>query len=216
MSDTELVAYTQPVDTSMDMQDLIAYCARVSNPANQKNHLTAGQLLRYMKRERHWSPFEIANLVVEVRTTRDIARQILRHRSFNFQEFSQRYAEYTEPFVLREARLQDKKNRQSSIEVDDHDLLTQWKIHQEHVAQVAQMAYQWAIQHGIAKEVARAVLPEGMTQSRMYINGTVRSWLHYCHVRCTMDTQKEHRIIAQQCYKILVSKVPALEEVSLE
>jgi thymidylate synthase (FAD) len=211
----KLVAYTQPVDTTMDMQALIAYCARVSNQKNQHNHLTAGKLLMYMRNHNHWSPFEMANLVIEINTTRDIARQILRHRSFSFQEFSQRYAEYTEPMITREARLQDEKNRQSSIDVDDSDLLTQWHIHQKSVSHYARKAYEWAIENGIAKEVARTVLPEGMTLSRMYVNGTVRSWLHYCHVRCNMDTQKEHRLIASECYQILIEKVPALQEVSL-
>jgi thymidylate synthase (FAD) len=183
---------------------------------NQHNHLTAGKLLDFMKREQHWSPFEMANLNMEIITTRDIARQILRHRSFHFQEFSQRYATVDIDVVyIREARLQDKKNRQSSIEVDDDDLTIKWQIMQHEAWSKSYEAYKWALEQGIAKEVARAVLPEGMTQSRMYVNGTVRNWLHYCHVRRNLDTQKEHRLIAEACYKILVSQVPALEEVSL-
>jgi thymidylate synthase (FAD) len=209
-----LVASTKPEDASMDMQAFIAYCARVSNIKNQHNHLTAGKLLAFMKRENHWSPFEMANLNIEVITTRDIARQILRHR-FHFQEFSQRYALVDTDGIYREARLQDEKNRQSSIEIEDDDLMAQWKMMQHNVWVKAQESYRWAIEQGIAKEVARAVLPEGMTTSRMYINGTVRSWMHYCHVRQNMDTQKEHRLIAKACYDILISKVPALEEVAL-
>jgi thymidylate synthase (FAD) len=215
-SSVALQAFTQPVDTAMSMEEFIAYCARVSNPKNQKNHLTAKKLLRFLARERHWSPFEMANLVIEIKTTRDIARQILRHRSFTFQEFSQRYAEVgSDTHEIREARLQDTQNRQSSIEIDDPDLQHKWNLQQELVNKQAHQAYRWALEQGIAKEVARAVLPEGLTMSRMYVNGTVRSWLHYCSGRTGLDTQKEHRLLARQCWKIVCDRVPSLAEIEL-
>lgn len=215
-SSVALQAFTQPVDTDMSMEEFIAYCARVSNPKNQNNHLTAKKLLRFLARERHWSPFEMANLVIEIKTTRDIARQILRHRSFTFQEFSQRYAEVgSSTHEIREARLQDTQNRQSSIEIDDPDLQNKWNIQQEELNKHAHHVYRWALEQGIAKEVARAVLPEGLTMSRMYVNGTVRSWLHYCSGRTGLDTQKEHRLLAQQCWKIVCDKVPSLAEIEL-
>lgn len=212
-SSVELKAYTQPVDPEVSMEEFIAYCARVSNPKNQGNHITAKKLLRYMAREKHWSPFEMANLVIEIKTTRDIARQILRHRSMHFQEFSQRYAEVDSQYQVREARLQDEKNRQSSLETDDEILQFQWNKSQEELYREAWTTYKWAIEQGIAKEVARAVLPEGLTMSHMYVNATVRSWLHYCETRMHPSTQKEHRLIAQQCWKIVCDKVPSLSEV---
>lgn len=212
-SSVELKAYTQPVDPEVSMEEFIAYCARVSNPKNQGNHITAKKLLRYMAREKHWSPFEMANLVIEIKTTRDIARQILRHRSMHFQEFSQRYAEVGDVYEIREARLQDEKNRQSSLEIDDPDLQDKWELMQDMVNKQSHQAYRWAIEQGIAKEVARAVLPEGLTMSHMYVNATVRSWLHYCDTRMHPSTQKEHRLIAQQCWKIVCDKVPSLSEV---
>jgi thymidylate synthase (FAD) len=198
------------VNSSMnDAQGLIAYCARVSNPANQENSET-DKLLSYMIRNQHWSPFEMVNVVMEIETTRDIARQILRHRSFSFQEFSQRYAEVTEMHPPREARLQDTKNRQNSIEVDDEELQGLWDDIQLNLLLDAEEAYKWAIENGIAKEQARVVLPEGLTMSRMYMNGTLRSWMHYVELRCGNGTQKEHREIAEACKEILVKEFPVL------
>ena len=211
----KLIAYTQPTDASISMAEFIAYCARVSNPANQSNTLTAPKLLRYLATHKHWSPFEMANLVIEIETTRDIARQILRHRSLHFQEFSQRYAEVESAPMYREARMQDKANRQSSIETDDEKLQSEWDFYQWRAWDASESAYQWALSKGIAKEVARAVLPEGMTMSRMYVNGTVRSWIHYCSVRMDASTQKEHREIAEACWAIVVDAVPALGEVEV-
>lgn len=210
----KLIAYTKPMYGNMAISEFIAYCARVSNPANQ-NNLTAPKLLKYLATHKHWSPFEMANLVIEIETTRDIARQILRHRPFSFQEFSQRYTEVESVPVFREARLQDKANRQSSIATDDASLQMEWSEFQRFIYDEAWEAYQWALENGIAKEVARAVLPEGLTMSRMYVNGTVRSWLHYCSVRMDASTQKEHREIAQACWVIVVDAVPALGEVEI-
>ena len=211
----KLIAYTQPTDASISMAEFIAYCARVSNPANQSNNLTAPKLLKYLATHKHWSPFEMANLVIEIETTRDIARQILRHRSFSFQEFSQRYAEVDAVPAYREARMQDKANRQSSIETDDVQLQGKWRSLQRRVQMETDEAYHWALDQGIAKEVARAVLPEGLTMSRMYVNGTIRSWIHYCSVRMDASTQKEHREIAEQCWAIVVDAVPALGEIAI-
>jgi thymidylate synthase (FAD) len=211
----KLIAYTQPVDSQMTMSELIAYCARVSNPANQHNYATMPKLMSHLLSERHWSPFEMANLVIGVETTRDIARQILRHRSFCFQEFSQRYAEVVAPPRFREARLQDKKNRQSSIETDDASLQAWWHDMQSDSYIHAHVRYKQALDKGIAKEVARALLPEGMTMSSMYMNGTIKSWYHYCQVRRDKSTQKEHREIAQACWAIVVDAVPALGEIEL-
>ena len=198
-----LISYSQPpadafigVDTP---EDLIAYSARVSNPANQINKETAPKLLNYLAKHKHWSPFEMASACIEVETTRDIARQFLRHRSFSFQEFSQRYADIRDlddNFVIREARLQDTKNRQNSIENDDMALEDEWANKQMAVIETAKMAYNWAIENGIAKEQARAVLPEGNTVSRLYANGTIRSWLHYVELRSANGTQKEHMELA--------------------
>ena len=212
-----LISYTQPTPEMaelglVDAKDLVAYCARVSNPGNQINSETSDRLIAYLIRNKHWSPLEMASACIEITTTRDIARQILRHRSFSFQEFSQRYAEVdTDSFVLREARLQDKKNRQNSIEIDDRTVLDpktlmnsgwlkeEWNKQQRKVIAAAKEAYEWAIQNNIAKEQARAVLPEGLTPSVMYMNGTLRSWVHYIELRSSNGTQKEHREIALAC-----------------
>ena len=184
-----------------NVQDLIAYCARVSNPSNQTNSKTSERLIQYLVKHKHWSPLEMVSACLEIETTRDIARQILRHRSFSFQEFSQRYADPTKDleFVTREARLQDEKNRQNSVEVDDPKLQEEWNTLQQNVINHSKNAYQWAIINGIAKEQARAVLPEGLTMSRMYMNGTLRSWVHYIELRSANGTQKEHQEIAKQC-----------------
>lgn len=194
--------------------DLIAYTARVSNPNNQLNSESAPKLVKYLVKNQHWSPFEMVSLVMEINTTRDIARQILRHRSFSFQEFSQRYALATDlGFERREARLQDVKNRQNSIENNDVELDTIWAGQQAEVLKVVQRAYDWAINAGLAKEQARAVLPEGLTHSRMYMSGSLRSWIHYCQLRTEIGTQKEHREIAQECLDIIKHEFPVLEEV---
>jgi thymidylate synthase (FAD) len=186
--------------------DVIAYCARVSNPSNQNNSKTAPKLLKYLKKEGHFSPFEMASACMEITTTRDIARQILRHRSFSFQEFSQRYADPTQDleFETREARLQDIKNRQNSIETTDEYIHERWEEEQLKVIQQARLAYNWAIEYGIAKEQARAVLPEGLIQSRLYMTGTLRSWMHFVELRGGNGTQKEHQGIALECKRILV------------
>jgi thymidylate synthase (FAD) len=184
--------------------------ARVSNPTNQSMTRGDEKLIRYLIKNQHWSPFEMVNVVMEINTTRDIARQILSHRSFAFQEFSQRYADPTKDlgFALREARLQDTKNRQNSIRSDDKELQDKWNLMQQALINNAEHAYNWAIQSGIAKEQARAVLPEGNTQSRMYMNGTLRSWIHYCELRRSNGTQKEHMEIADECWKIIAEKFP--------
>lgn len=206
----KVVAYTQ--SNELDTDDFIAYVARVSNPSNQHNIETSERLLKYLVKNKHWSPFEMANVVMEIETTRDIARQILRHRSFSFQEFSQRYADPTKDlgFVRREARLQDTKNRQNSIEVNDSDLQQEWEDKQWFLINVVRDTYEWAIENGIAKEQARAVLPEGLTVSRMYMNGTVRSWIHYCLLRMGPETQKEHREVATACWNELIKIYPSL------
>lgn len=209
-----LIAITKPANGECrDADDLIAYCARVSNPANQANTQTAPQLLAYLVHHEHWSPFEMASMTLEIRTTRDIARQILRHRSFSFQEFSQRYAAVAAEPVLREVRLQDALNRQASHETNDAELQRWWDEAQGALAQQAKRTYQEALQRGIAKEVARATLPEGMTESVLYMAGTIRSWIHYCAMRTAAGTQKEHREIAIACRSVLLTKFPALAEV---
>lgn len=187
--------------------DVIAYCARVSNPANQNNSKTAPKLLKYLKKEGHFSPFEMASACIEITTTRDIARQILRHRSFSFQEFSQRYADPTIDlnFVTRQARLQDPKNRQNSIEADNDGLEIAWHTKQREVIESSKNAYDWAIENGIAKEQARAVLPEGLIESRLYMTGTLRSWMHFVELRGGNGTQKEHTEIALECKELLVN-----------
>lgn len=194
-----------------DIEEKVAYCARVSNPENQMNKETAPKLLKYLMKHKHWSPFEMANVCMEIETTRDIARQILRHRSFSFQEFSQRYA-IVNDFDMREARLQDDKNRQNSLKTDDVELQHWWQSTQLRVQTEAQFMYQAALNRGIAKEQARALLPEGMAKSRMYMNGTLRSWLHYIEVRTDPSTQKEHRDVAEACKKVLTELCPSLME----
>ena len=208
-SKVKLIAVTQPrwLGEKLDAdytsaQDLISYCARVSNPKNQDNFDTAPKLLKYMVDNKHWSPFEMVNVVMEIETTRDIGRQILRHRSFSFQEFSQRYAT-VQDYQYSEARLHDTKNRQNSIETDDKHIEGAWAILQAGVIEQADIAYHKALDLGIAKEVARKVLPEGLTPTRMYMNGTLRSWIHYCQLRMGNGTQKEHQEIAKQCWDIL-------------
>ena len=202
------------VSPHMAIDKFVAYVARVSNPSNQSNSLTAPKLLRYLAKHKHWSPFEMVNVVMEIETTRDIARQILRHRSFSFQEFSQRYADPTQSlgFVTREARLQDHKNRQNSIEIEDFHLAHQWNEIQERVRQEATDAYDWAIDMGIAKEQARSILPEGLTVSRMYMNGTLRSYIHWCQIRTGPETQKEHRQIALDAWYQITELFPSLKD----
>lgn len=197
-----------------DMQDLVAFCARVSNPSNQLNMETSDKLIKYLVKHKHWSPLEMVNVCLEIETTRDIARQILRHRSFSFQEFSQRYADPTKDlnFKLRDARLQDTKNRQNSIETDDKLLQDQWNQKQQQVIEAAKEAYEWAINNGIAKEQARAVLPEGNTVSRMYMNGTLRSWVHYIELRSANGTQKEHIEVARACAQVIAGVFPMINE----
>ena len=194
-----------------DAENLVAYMARVSNPENQDNPTTAPKLLKYLIKNNHWSPFEMVNVCMEIETTRDISRQILRHRSFSFQEFSQRYAEVVN-WDRGEARLQDNKNRQNSIPTQDRELQRWWDEQQVAVWKQSTEAYKLALQQGIAKEVARKVLPEGLAMSRMYMNGTLRSWLHYVDIRCDVSTQKEHREVAQQCKVVLSSLFPSLFE----
>ena len=215
-----LVSYSKPSrqiyeQGLYDVQELIAYCARVSNPANQYNTQTSEQLIKYLIRHQHWSPLEMVSACLEITTTRDIARQILRHRSFSFQEFSQRYADPTKEldFVLRDARLQDPHNRQNSIAIDlqkdsHRYIATGWEEMQKRVLREAQNAYQWAITNGIAKEQARAVLPEGLTESRLYMNGTLRSWIHYIQLRSANGTQLEHCDIAKECARVIAEIFP--------
>lgn len=216
MSEVNLIALSKPsaITDCKTAADLIAYTARVSNPANQNNTETAPRLLRYLIREQHWSPFEMVHMTMEIKTTRDIARQILRHRSFSYQEFSQRYADPTQDldFIHREARLQDTKNRQNSVETDDKDLAEQWHRHQSKTINAAYKAYEWAIENGIAKEQARAVLPEGNTESVLYMSGTLRSWIHYCELRRGNGTQKEHSEIADKCWDIIGVHFPDIVE----
>jgi len=212
-----LISYSQPpvgeVNVGEDVQELIAYCARVSNPSNQNNTETSTKLLHYLAKHKHWSPFEMVSACLEIETTRDIARQILRHRSFSFQEFSQRYADPTQDleFVTRETRLQDPKNRQNSVVSNDELLHAQWEEYQNKVIDAAKTAYSWAVTRGIAKEQARAVLPEGLTMSRMYMNGTLRSWMHYIELRSANGTQKEHMDIAKECAKVIANVFPLAE-----
>jgi thymidylate synthase (FAD) len=216
MSEVNLVGITQPNEAytgCKTAQELIGWCARVSNPANQQKHNTAPKLIQSLLRDKHWSPLEMVEVSMEIKTTRDIARQILRHRSFSFQEFSQRYADPTKDlgFVLREARLQDTKNRQASIEVDDEELSDWWNTAQLHITNQARIIYNEAIQKGIAKEQARAILPEGLTESVVIVTGSVRSWVHYCDLRMKWDTQKEHRIVAEQCWNIIEKEFPDIK-----
>jgi len=201
-----------------DLQDLVAYCARVSNPSNQFNTETSERLIRYLIKHQHWSPLEMVSACLEITTTRDIARQILRHRSFSFQEFSQRYADPTRDlnFVYREARLQDTTNRQNSIVVDDPVLENHWQIKQQQVIDAAKTAYEWAIRNGIAKEQARVVLPEGLIESRLYIHGTLRSWIHYIQLRSANGTQQEHVEVARACAAAITQIFPMAESLAAE
>tara|TARA_B100000700_G_C14697079_1_gene692689 strand:- start:78 stop:737 length:660 start_codon:yes stop_codon:yes gene_type:complete len=206
----KLVSYSKPTEVFehegiKDAQELIAYCARVSNPSNQMNTETSAKLIRYLISNAHWSPLEMVSACLELETTRDIARQILRHRSFSFQEFSQRYANPVEDldFVIREARMQDPKNRQDSLETEDEELKKEWESRQKKLIELSKETYIWAIEKGIAKEQARSVLPEGNTVSRLYMNGTIRSWIHYIELRSANGTQKEHSQIALACAEVI-------------
>lgn len=210
----KLISHSQAPDFNESALDLVAYCARVSNPDNQNNRETSEKLVKYLMKHKHWSPLEMVSACLEIETTRDIARQILRHRSFSFQEFSQRYADPTKEleFEVREARLQDPKNRQNSIVTDDAELMSEWKWQQERVIEASRRAYEWAIRNNIAKEQARAVLPEGNTISRMYVNGTLRSWIHYIELRGANGTQKEHIEIAHAVADVITKIFPLAEE----
>ena len=216
-----LVSHSVPTETFRiegieDTQDLVAFCARVSNPGNQNNKKTADKLVQYLIKNNHWSPLEMVSACLEIETTRDIARQILRHRSFSFQEFSQRYANPVKDleFVTREARLQDPKNRQNSIETTDTEIINRWNQKQNEVIDLAINAYNWAIESGIAKEQARSVLPEGNTVSRLYMNGTLRSWIHYIQLRAANGTQKEHMEIAKACAEVINTIFPMGENLN--
>ena len=215
----KLMGYTQTMPETFigidNLQDFVAYCARVSNPANQMSSATAEKLIKYLIKHKHWSPLEMVSATMEIETTRDIARQLLRHRSFSFQEFSQRYADPADMdgvFETSEARLQDTKNRQNSIETGDAELQAQWSIVQEAVIQEAEEAYEWAIENGIAKEQARKVLPEGLTLSRLYVNGTLRSWVHYIELRSANGTQKEHMELAKACGQAITKVFPLVKD----
>jgi thymidylate synthase (FAD) len=219
--DIKLVSYSQPEEEFKneginDVQDLIAFCARVSNPSNQINTETSEKLIKYLIKHKHWSPLEMTSACLEINTTRDIARQILRHRSFSFQEFSQRYAnpaEFGDQFVVREARLQDTKNRQNSINVEDAELQAWWDAQQKFIIDHVSRIYKEAIDRGIAKEQARAILPEGNTKSRLYANGTIRSWIHYIELRAANGTQKEHMEIAKECAKVIAKIFPLANDI---
>jgi thymidylate synthase (FAD) len=229
MANVQIVSYSNQHQhfpgggITKDLQELVAYCARVSNPGNQHNTETSERLIRYLVKHRHWSPFEMVNVCLEIQTTRDIARQLLRHRSFSFQEFSQRYANISElggsgfNFQTREARLQDPANRQNSIEIDKDNIeqayfAHQWEKKQRELIDWVDATYTWAIENGMAKEQARAILPEGLTMSRLYVNGTLRSWLHYIDVRTEAGTQKEHRELAHQCAWEIAKLFPSIME----
>lgn len=210
----KLVAITKPLEEGINTaQEFISFCARVSAPNNQHNTKTASGLLKYCVNHKHFSIFEMGNMVFEIETTRDISRQILRHRSFSFQEFSQRYATVSPEIIYRETRLQDTKNKQNSTKCNDIDLVERFKGSQDYIFNKAIEQYEAALSEGIAKEQARALLPEGLTGTRMYMNGTVRSWIHYCQVRCGVETQLEHRLIAKEICKELISQFPFLEDV---
>ncbi len=224
MNDAKIIAVTQPlIESHRDLADkpvymtpneFIAYTARVSNPSNQHNTLTSEKLLKYLIEHKHWSPFEMVSITMEINTTRDISHQIIRHRSFSFQEFSQRYADPTKDmsFVTREARLQDAKNRQNSIETDDERLEKDWSEIQRNLASRMRVNYNWAIEKGIAKEQARAILPEGLTTTRLYMSGTLRSWIHYIDVRAEAGTQKEHRLVAESAKEEILNHFPSLSD----
>jgi len=208
----KLISYSQPIEGQQSLQDLVAYCARVSNPSNQSNTETNEKLIKYLIDHQHWSPLEMVSICLEIETTRDIARQILRHRSFSFQEFSQRYAVADLGFENKEARLQDNKNRQNSIKTDDETLSNEWLQMQNEVVKASSLAYNWALKNNIAKEQARAVLPEGMTVSRMYMNGTLRSWVHYIQLRSSNGTQKEHQEVAIACSLAIMEVFPMIKD----
>jgi thymidylate synthase (FAD) len=216
MSEVNLISVSKPSAYTgcTTANELIAWTARVSNPSNQNNTLTAPKLVKYLVKNQHWSPLEMVHVAMEIRTTRDIARQILRHRSFSFQEYSQRYADPTADlgFVTREARLQDPKNRQNSVEVENNGLQEEWNLKQLEVVRVAREAHKWATMKGIAKEQARAVLPEGNTESVIIMSGTLRSWVHYCTLRMDIATQKEHRIVAERCWDIIAHHFPDVKQ----
>ena len=218
MNSAKIIAVTEPwiqtKDGNITANEFIAYVARVSNPSNQNNTLSAPKLLKYLAKHKHWSPFEMVDVVMEINTTRDIGRQILRHRSFSFQEFSQRYADPTKDmgFVIRDARLQDEKNRQNSVETDDKELIVEWIKRQAKLIEDARDQYNWAITNGVAKEQARAVLPEGLIMSRMYMKGSLRSWIHYCQVRMDPSTQKEHRELANDAWYQITEVFPSLKD----
>ena len=204
-----LISYTKCSQSNKSIEDLVAYCARVSNPSNQDNTESNERLIKYLIKNNHWSPFEMVNICIEIEATRDIIRQILRHRSFSFQEFSQRYAVADLGIDYKEARLQDSKNRQNSIEIiDNENLKNEWIKKQKEVIEIVQFNYHWALENGIAKEQARAVLPEGMTLSKIYVNGTLRSWIHYIELRSSNGTQKEHRDIAISCARLIDTIFP--------
>ena len=214
----KLISYSQvpqSVDINMDVTEMVAYCARVSNPSNQTNTETSEKLIRYLIKHQHWSPLEMVSACLEINTTRDIAHQIVRHRSFSFQEFSQRYAnpqDMDDTFEVREARLQDPKNRQNSIPVADMELQMWWDAQQKHIIEIAKTTYDNALSKGIAKEQARAVLPEGLTKTRLYMNGTLRSWIHYMELRGGHGTQKEHMDIAHACAEVISKIFPMAKE----
>jgi thymidylate synthase (FAD) len=219
----KLISYSKPSremydEGLIDVQELVAFCARVSNPSNQFNTETSEKLIKYLIKHSHWSPLEMVSACLEIETTRDIARQILRHRSFSFQEFSQRYADPTKDlsFVLREARLQDEKNRQNSVElpatIAGQNLAEEWRIRQKEILALVTKTYDWAIGQGIAKEQARAILPEGNTVSRLYMNGTLRSWIHFIELRSSNGTQKEHQMVALECAKVIAEVFPLAKE----
>ena len=216
--EVKLISYSQPTEEFANegidnIQELIAFCARVSNPSNQFNTETSEKLINYLVKHKHWSPLEMVSACVEITTTRDIARQILRHRSFSFQEFSQRYADPTKDldFEIREARLQDPKNRQNSVETEDRELKRIWQEKQQDIIRLVKETYTWAIDNGIAKEQARAILPEGNTVSRLYMNGTLRSWVHFIELRSANGTQKEHQLVALACAKAIAAIFPMAE-----
>ena len=216
MANVKLISYTQPPYPMETLTDLVAYCARVSNPSNQLNNETSDKLINYLMDHKHWSPLEMVNVCLELNTTRDIAHQIVRHRSFSFQEFSQRYADpqaMGDMFVVREARMQDKKNRQNSTQLDmNNPLHDKWIKRQLTVRALAEETYNWAIHNGIAKEQARVVLPEGLTKSKLYMNGTLRSWVHYVDLRTTKGTQKEHLELAKECGEIIKKLFPVMNK----
>lgn len=209
----KLISYSQAsMEIASCPTELVTYCARVSNPSNQLNKETSQKLIQYLINNKHWSPLEMVNMCLEITTTRDIARQILRHRSFSFQEFSQRYAnplnEFEDLFVIREARLQDNQNRQNSIETEEDEIKDEWIKAQERVLAVVEKEYKWAIRNGIAKEQARVLLPEGLTTTKLYVNGTLRSWIHYVELRSSNGTQKEHQTIAKECAQVISQIFP--------